>query len=105
MHRPTVGILALLLLIVGGIALLVPGDEGTHQNVAASCLRIGMILAVLWLALPELARPMSRWMLVGVVATVIVLAKYPRLIFFVGVFLGAIALLRPRLKAFNTRPR
>ncbi len=105
MHRPTVGILALILLVVGAIALVFPGDEGSRQNVAAGCLRVGLILAVVWLALPELTRSTSRWFLLGTIAVAIVLARWPRLIVVVAVFLVAIAILRPRVKAYVGRGR
>ena len=104
MHRPTVGILALLLLIAGGVLLVVPADKDDWLNMAAGCLRVGSILAVLWLALPDVARPLSRWILVGVVVAVFLIAKRPQLIVLALVFLAGIALLRPRLKAYAARP-
>ncbi len=65
MHRPTVGVFALVLLVIGATALLVVDDSYTRQNVAGACLRIGAVLAALWLALPELQRSLNRWTLLA----------------------------------------
>jgi len=103
MHRPTVGILALILLAAGGLALVFPDDEGTRQNLAAACLRVGLILGVLWLALPEMARPASRWVFFSLLITIIVVASRPKLAIVAVVFLAGVLLLRPRLKALADR--
>jgi hypothetical protein len=105
MHRPTVGILALVLLVAGGIFLVLSAEDDSWQNAAAGCLRVGAILAVLWLALPEVTRPLGRWILVAVVVGIFLVAKRPQLIVLALVFLAGVAILRPRLKSYAGRPR
>ncbi|HVU86944.1 MAG TPA: hypothetical protein VHD36_06465 [Pirellulales bacterium] len=103
MHRPTVGILALLLLAVGGVAVLTPAGQLARPELGAACLRIGLILGVLWLALPDIARPVNRWIALGVIAAVILIARQPKLAILAAVFLVAIAILRPRVKSYVAR--
>ncbi len=103
MQRRIVGILALVLLAVGGLALASPADDGMRQNVAASCLRIGMVLGVLWLALPEFSRPASRWVFFALLVTIIVIASRPKLAVAAAVFMVGVLLLRPRLKSLTGR--
>jgi hypothetical protein len=105
MHRPTVGILALVLLISGGVFLSKSANDSSWQNAAAGCLRVGAILAVLWLALPEVSRPLSRWILVAVVVGIFLVARRPQLIVLALVFLAGVAILRPRLKGVVGPPR
>jgi hypothetical protein len=105
MHRPTVGILAVVLLVAGGIFLVLSAENDSWQTSAAGCLRMGAILAVLWLALPEVTRPVSRWILVAILAGIFLLARRPQLIVPALVILAAVAMLWPRWKSFAGRPR
>jgi hypothetical protein len=103
MQRHLVGVLALILVAAGLAALWGAGNEATRQNLGAGCLRVGAVLAVLWLALPDVARPGSRWVVLGLVIAVFILTKYPKLIVLVLAFLAALALLRPRLRTYLAR--
>jgi hypothetical protein len=103
MQRHLVGVLALILLAAGLLVLYGAGDEASRQNLGAGCLRMGAVLAVLWLALPDVARPASRWVVLGLVIAVFFLARNPKAIVLVLVFLAALALLRPRLWAYAAR--
>jgi len=105
MHRPTVGILALVLGIVGAVFLFAPGDADSHQSIAAPLLRVATILGVLWLALPAINRPVSRWVLLGIVMAIVIFVRRPQLILLVLAFLAGIAILRPRLKSLSARQR
>ncbi len=53
LHRPTVGLVALLLLGTAGTLLLLRPEE---QMWIGACLRVGTVMAALWLALPTLER-------------------------------------------------
>ncbi len=53
LHRPTVGLVALLLLGTAGALLLLRPQE---QMWIGACLRVGLVMAGLWLALPTLQR-------------------------------------------------
>ncbi len=53
LHRPTVGLVALLLLGTAGTLFLLRPEQ---QMWIGACLRIGLVMAALWLALPTLQR-------------------------------------------------
>jgi hypothetical protein len=76
MRRHLLGIAGIVLLALA--AVLFPVVDGTSQVWPAACLRIGLVLVVLWMAWPEL-ESMSRWLaraalVVAVVAAA--LSKY-----------------------------
>jgi hypothetical protein len=75
-HRPTLGIGALLLLAAAGIVFL---WSPTDEMLFASLLRAGLLMAALWLAYPQLELLRS-WLLLGLVlvGAVILLFKSPK---------------------------
>lgn len=79
MHRPSLGIISLVLL-VGGTALLVRPLNG-DTYLGAISLRSGLVLGALWLALPNLRR-IPRRVLYGIAVLAIVIIVRPRLIVF-----------------------
>ncbi len=63
-QRSTIGGLAVLLLLMGLITLLVLPASASSQSFAGVCIRVGLLLGALWLALPEvlaLATKYPRW--------------------------------------------
>jgi len=73
MHRPTVGIIAVVLL-VGAAILWIWKPMGEHNDVWLSgCLRVGPVMAALWLALPQLDR-IPNWLTKAGVLLVLFLA-------------------------------
>jgi hypothetical protein len=102
MHRPTVGILALALLAgAAAIYLGLPGDE--WYAAMAGMFRMGLVLAALWLAEPQLRR-LPGWAIFGVVAVMVVLALRPRLFLLAVIVLIVAAILRPRQRPKPKRP-
>ncbi len=53
LHRPTVGLVALLLLGCAAVLLVLRPEE---KMWIGACLRVGAVMAALWLALPKLQR-------------------------------------------------
>lgn len=105
MHRPTVGIIALVLIAIGGAGQLWPLSGGQSQPWTIACLRVGMVMGVLWLALPQtrtLKNPI--WLVTLFVAALVValrpklilVALQPKLILAALIALILIAILRPR---------
>ena len=96
-HRPTIGVLALLL-IAGGAAMQVwlPTDES--QPWIAACWRVGPVMALLWLAHPQLARVPAWLILVGIALLflALVFARQPRVLVMAAAVLLVIMRLRPR---------
>ncbi len=93
MSRPLVAVIALLLLATGGASIIWPlaGEELT-----SACLRVGLVMAALWLALPDTRQPANRWLMIGVLLLAVLLAIRPKLIPLAIVILIAMAILRPR---------
>jgi hypothetical protein len=58
-------------------------------------LRLGAIMAVWWLAYPDLRR-LPAWLLASMPVLVIVLARWPRYIFLVVPLIVILAVLKPR---------
>ncbi|MBL8830175.1 MAG: hypothetical protein JNM18_24575 [Planctomycetaceae bacterium] len=96
-QRQLIGALAIGLLFVAGLMFsgLVPVE---NTGMAASFLRMGLVLGVLWLAWPDAFRPASLAFLGGLLALAFVLVKFPKQfpIFAGGAIL--LAILSARLK-------
>ena len=66
MRRTTLGILAILLLVVGFIVAWRGPEDGSAAGLAGGCVRVGLVLGALWLALPQitaLAKGAPGWLL------------------------------------------
>jgi Ni,Fe-hydrogenase I cytochrome b subunit len=95
MHRPTVGVLAIVLLLAGGVMYFAGYDEGNALLLQAAFLRVGAVLATLWIAHPELSR-MRPWMVILFVAALVGVVFVRRLLVPLLVVALLIAILRPR---------
>lgn len=98
MRRHLIGAIALVLLSVSGILLLWPSDWGSSYEVAlAACLRIGAVMAALWLAYPQLSQ-LPQWLLVVVLGVVLVAAvgRRPQILLLAVPAVILIVLLCPR---------
>jgi hypothetical protein len=90
MHRPTIGLIAVVLLVVGMATY-----NQQDQTLPSAALRVGLVMAILWFAYPQLAS-VPRWLaIVGVVGLVVV-ARWPRLLVFALPVAFVLWLLRPR---------
>ena len=91
------GVIALLFMI-GWAALMIGGrNSGSSQILAASSLRIGMVLGAIWLALPQLSQLRNRtppWLIGTLLGGAIVIAVRPRLFVYVLPIAAVIALLQ-----------
>jgi hypothetical protein len=54
MRRNTLGIAAMFLLAVGVIVTLRGPEDGSARGFAGGCIRVGLVLAALWLAWPQI---------------------------------------------------
>ncbi|MBM4074203.1 MAG: hypothetical protein FJ267_00990 [Planctomycetes bacterium] len=54
-NRPLVGVLSLGLMAIAGL-LWLSGIEGNQEMWSGACLKVGVVLGALWLALPSLTR-------------------------------------------------
>ena len=98
MRRHALGIIGLVLIVTGLFILFRYGwDSGQTSFVGSVCMRIGIILGLLWLALPQLTDLFTRWPLwvMGSFAMgIMVLAVRPKLFVVVGPILASIAVLQ-----------
>lgn len=65
MNRNALGIVALLLLLIGGITWFRGPPDGSAMGFSGGCIRVGLVLAALWLAFPQilaLFRTTPRWL-------------------------------------------
>mgnify|MGYP007059379974 CR=1 FL=1 len=80
MHRPTIGIIAILLFVTA--ACLFPyASDGTSavQALFAACIKVGILMAVVWLAHPHLSG-FPWWLLaiIGAVVAMLLIVRQPR---------------------------
>lgn len=97
MHRPTVGLIALILLAGAAYYRMFPPppEDSVQVSLEGACVRLGIVMAALWLALPQLSR-FPWWIGVAVLLAVIVavLASKPKLFFYALPILAALWMTR-----------
>ncbi|MGE0607986.1 MAG: hypothetical protein AB7O62_12900 [Pirellulales bacterium] len=106
MHRPTIGAIAVLLL--GTAAVLWLGSWGADvAGLMSASFRIGSVMAVLWLAEPQL-RKFPAWVFPAVCVMLVLAVLFRRqpMLFVVAlVILAAAVIVRPRGKGPPRRTR
>jgi hypothetical protein len=86
MHRPTVGIITLVLLAAALLAPIVGGQQAAVWQ--SACLRVAILMGTLWLALPVLKGVRPLWAILGLVSAVaalVIAAKHPLAISLVAI--------------------
>jgi hypothetical protein len=95
MRRLIIGILALvLLLIAGALTIWPPAGEG-YQQFHAGALRVGVLLAVAWLAYDD-ARRMPVWLWGAIPALAAVLVLKPKWFLIALPIVIVMLIIRPR---------
>jgi hypothetical protein len=93
MHRPTLGAITILLLAIGlYYQWAYPQGE---RPLASACLRVGVVMAALWLAQPQLAL-LPRWLLIVVMVALGIVAWRPQVLWVALPVVLVLWLLRPR---------
>ncbi len=92
MHRPTIGLIAVILL---AIPLLFRAQ--IEETVAGACLRVGIVMAILWFAQPQL-RGFPRWLVFAGGGALLLVMRWPKLIVLALPVLLILWFLRPRAK-------
>jgi hypothetical protein len=107
MNRTSLGIIAIVLLALGGIAMTRGPANCSAAGFAGGCIRVGLVLGALWLALPQLLRFLSRtpkWLLAACGIGVVVCAVKPVLLIAVVPLLGLLWFFGPRTRAPSDQP-
>src|SRR5690242_320693 len=60
MSRKALGIIAALLLVVGGMTAMFGPGGANASGFAGGCVRVGLVLGALWLALPQIQAAVKR---------------------------------------------
>jgi hypothetical protein len=94
MHRPSLGIFALVMLASAGAIYLATTVE-SWRAFADVLFRVALVLGAWWLAEPQLSR-LPGWLLAAFGASMIVLAIRPRYFLVALVILVVAAIIRPK---------
>jgi hypothetical protein len=92
MHRPTVGFIAIALAI-GGLVLRAYFPDDAY--VRDACWRPGLVMGLLWLALPQLVQ-LPRWMMISLLVSGLLVMWRPRVVLLALPLLAVMWFLRPR---------
>lgn len=95
-QRTKVGLISLALLLAAAALVVWPlSDPSTHVAAQGAFVRIGLIMAAIWLALPQLS-VLPRWLLVMVILSAVVVAFRPKYAIVAVPLVIAFLVLRPR---------
>jgi len=96
MRRHAIGTIALLLLLGAVVLWIWPVQWGGDEALLGALVRVGAVMAALWLAYPDVKR-LPAWVLATVPLLLVVLALRPRWFLILLPIVIALAILRPRL--------
>lgn len=102
MHRPSIGIIALTLIGLAIWCTFTPWAPSRSEAWQAAFWRMGAVMAMLWLAHPQLKR-LPGWLLLPIVGSVLLAAWRPRLVLVGLIVLIAAAALKPRQRRSTNR--
>lgn len=99
MNRKLLGLLAIGLLLLGG-GIVLRGDWGANSlGFAGGCIRVGMVLGALWLAMPQIEAFFAktpRWLLIASGIGLVVVVIKPMLLLIAIPILGALWFFSPK---------
>lgn len=98
MHRPTVGIIAILLLATWAALWIWPLTWSGNHALQGACLRVGIVMGAIWIAQPQLQRVPGWMVTLGTIMAIFVALQPRRLVVFVPLLI-VFYFLRPRKKA------
>ncbi len=96
MRRHLLGIIALLLLVGAGAFWIWPPEGSAAGQFEAACWRVGALVAVLWMAYPQLHRTPA-WLWPGLTVLLVILAIRPKYFLLAVPIIVVLAILRPRI--------
>lgn len=107
MSRIKLGVVSLLLLALG-VYLAFRGDSSsTLGGLSGACIKVGLVLGALWLALPQIMAFLAKtpaWLVTASVIGLIVGVVHPVYLLFVVPVLGVMWFFAPRLASKADKP-
>jgi len=97
MRRIAIGIIAIVLFVGAAYFHAYPAEGAFWTQLEAACWRVGALMAVIWLAYPEVAR-LPGWLLGTVPILGIFLALRPKYLLIAVPIVIAMAILKPRAR-------
>lgn len=94
--RTKIGLIALVLFALAAYFTFWSPPATGAQTWTAACIRIALVLAAAWLALPQL-RDAPRWVVITAALLCLVLARWPRYFLLVLLVAVVFALFKPRM--------
>jgi hypothetical protein len=107
MKRNTLGLIALFLIAIGVIATWLGPAGGSALGFAGPCVKAGLVLGALWLALPQIMSFFARapkWLLAASAIGIVICIVNPWLILLAIPALGALWYFGPRLGTKADKP-
>lgn len=102
MHRPTLGVISLVLIIGGAILMLWPISDDSYLG--AISVRAGLVLGAIWVSLPNIRRAPS-WLLWAISVLAVVLIVRPRLLLYALPVAALVALFGASTRTNQRRPK
>jgi hypothetical protein len=107
MNRTILGLTAIMLLVIGATTLWSMPKNGDAIAFAGGCVRVGLVLGALWLALPQILsffKRAPRWLLAASGIGIVVCAVKPWLLLLVVPLLALLWFFGPRLGTKADKP-
>lgn len=100
MMRTQIGLIALALLVCAAVLYVMGAVASNLMGTIGGLVRVGLVMAALWLALPQINSIFSRtpkWLLVASAIGAVIIAIRPSIVLFVLAGLVVLWFLGPRL--------
>jgi hypothetical protein len=100
-RRQAIGIIAIVLLLAAAaLCIWLPdqADEGLTLGALGAFVRVGAVMAALWLAYPDVKR-LPAWLLAVIPLLLVILAWKPRWFLYALPIVIALVILKPRARA------
>jgi hypothetical protein len=102
MRRLAIGLIAIVLLLIAVVLQIGQWEDPNAADLESACLRIGAVMAVIWLAYEHLHR-VPAWLWFSLPVLLFALARRPQWLLFLVPLVIALAILRPRPNSRRVR--
>ena len=90
MHRPTIGLIAIVLLVAGFFT-----RNAADPTLSAALLRVGLVMSILWFAHPQI-KGLPKWWVAAGAAALFLITRFPKLLVIVVPIAAILWFLGPR---------